>query len=662
MISSSSLVPISFFSFFFAQIHYTACTNFSFTTFSTQNQTISFSGGTTVSNGSLQLTDGRIRAQPSTAAYFTSPIQLWHRRTNETASFSTYFEFLISFPNGTGGGSSNSTSGFAFFLAPADDFDPRNSNSLSLSNATSLTKRLLAVEFDSFRDNSTSANSSSAAKSDALAAQVSYNSTSKALLVNVKNLQNSPNSSSLNLSHSVDMKQVLPDRVFVGFSATNGSGVALQRITKWNFTSDLEPEGPKKFTFKTWMLAPIVSLVLAMLVAASIYYLWRGKGSLRLKILYWLVVGLELMVRLACLPFSWCGSGKKKGEFSATLGESAMDDEFSTGTGPRRFSYRELAAATSDFSEKRLLGEGGFGGVYKGVLNQSGREVAVKKISSKSKQGRKEYASEVKIISRLRHRNLVQLLGWCHERGEFVLVYEFLPNGSLDSHLFDRKTSVLPWPIRFNVAVGLAKALLYLHEEWEQCVVHRDIKSSNVMLDSGFNAKLGDFGLARLVDHQLGQYATGLAGTLGYLAPECFNTGKASKESDVYSFGVVALEIATGRRAVEHGAMLEEEVRLVEWVWELNGRGRLLDAADRRLEMEYDAKEMERLMLVGLWSAHPDHQQRPSMREVIQAFTFEGVIPSLPKTMPVPVFAAPPVQGSNSSTPTVTFGSLTTGR
>ncbi|RWR77340.1 L-type lectin-domain-containing protein [Cinnamomum micranthum f. kanehirae] len=227
-----------------------------------------------------------------------------------------------------------------------------------------------------------------------------------------------------------------------------------------------------------------------------------------------------------------------------------MDDEFERGTGPKRFSFKELLLATRNFAEYGKLGEGGFGGVYRGFLGEMNLDVAVKRVLRGSKQGRKEYVSEVKTISRLRHRNLVQLLGWCHERGDLLLVYEFMPNGSLDFHLFNKKR-LLGWAVRYKIATGLASALLYLHEEWEQCVVHRDIKSSNVMLDSNFNAKLGDFGLARLVDHEHGLQTTVIAGTMGYLAPECVTTGKASKESDVYSFGVVALEIACGRRPVE---------------------------------------------------------------------------------------------------------------
>ncbi|XP_052204608.1 L-type lectin-domain containing receptor kinase IX.1-like isoform X3 [Diospyros lotus] len=318
-----------------------------------------------------------------------------------------------------------------------------------------------------------------------------------------------------------------------------------------------------------------------------------------------------------------------------------MDNDFEAGTGPKKFSYNELFLSTDSFSEEHKLGEGGFGGVYRGFLREPNSYVAVKRISKGSKQGIKEYASEVKIISRLRHRNLVQLVGWCHEKKQLLLVYEFMENGSLDSHLFKQKT-LLTWPIRYKIAQGLASGLLYLHEEWEQCVVHRDVKSSNVMLDSKFNAKLGDFGLARLVDHDKGSQTTVLAGTLGYMAPECVVTGKACKESDVYSFGIVALEIACGRKSIDH-TVPENQVRLVEWVWNLYGRGQLLDAVDPKIGMDFDQQEMETLMIVGLWCAHPDHNCRPSIRQAIQVLNFEAPLPILPATMPVATYYSSPL-------------------
>ena len=194
-----------------------------------------------------------------------------------------------------------------------------------------------------------------------------------------------------------------------------------------------------------------------------------------------------------------------------------IDNDFGKQIGPRKFSYNELARATSNFVEREKLGEGGFGGVYKGFIKDLNSYLAVKRISKGSRQGLKEYASELTVISQLRHRNLVQLIGWCHEKGELLLIYEFMPNGNLNFHLF-RAKSLLVWEVRYKIVQGLACGLFYLQQGWEQCVLHRDIKSSNVMLLANLTAKLGDFGLARLVDHGKQSKTTTLAGTVGYKA------------------------------------------------------------------------------------------------------------------------------------------------
>ncbi|KAL8170874.1 hypothetical protein V2J09_022678 [Rumex salicifolius] len=252
--------------------------------------------------------------------------------------------------------------------------------------------------------------------------------------------------------------------------------------------------------------------------------------------------------------------------------------------------------------------------------------------------------------TQLRHRNLVQLLGWCHDRGELLLVYEFMPNRSLDSHLFNPKLDFLPWETRYKIARGLSSALSYLHEEWEQSVVHRDIKCSNVMLDLNFNPKLGDFGLARLTDHDAGLQTTAVAGTPGYLAPECLLTGKFSKESDVYSFGIAALEIACGRKIIE---VKEEKgkVNLAEWVWDLYGKGIIVEAVDYRLEGEFDERQAECLMIVGLWCSHPDASCRPSIKQAITTLNFETPLPSLPPQLPVPVYLSPGMSFFSSYVP-----------
>ncbi|CAM0948993.1 unnamed protein product [Alopecurus aequalis] len=307
--------------------------------------------------------------------------------------------------------------------------------------------------------------------------------------------------------------------------------------------------------------------------------------------------------------------------------------------GPRRFSYEELTAATDNFSDNRALGRGGFGSVYRGFLSDMNREVAVKKVSETSRQGWKEFVAEVSIISRLRHRNLVQLIGWCHGGEDLLLVYELMHNGSLDTHLY-RPDSVLAWQIRYEIVLGIGSALLYLHQDSEQRVLHRDIKPSNIMLDASFTAKLGDFGLARLIIDGRKSHTTGIAGTMGYMDPESMLAGRASIESDVYSFGVLLLEVACGRRpalVLEDG----DVIHLVQWVWNFYGRGAILGASDEQLRGEFDGQEMERVMVVGLWCAHPDRSMRPSIRQAVNVLRFEAPLLNLPASMPVATYGPP---------------------
>lgn len=250
----------------------------------------------------------------------------------------------------------------------------------------------------------------------------------------------------------------------------------------------------------------------------------------------------------------------------------------STGSVPRH-SYRELKKATQGFSNKQKLGQGGFSTVYKGTLS-TGDVVAVKRM----KQGLRmelEFASEIQIISQIRHRNLLQLLGWSYKRGEALLVYQYMPNGSLDSYLFGKKRGVpnlINGEKRFSILVGVAAALEYLHEGLGECVLHRDVKAANVMLTESFEAMLGDFGLARLITHNQVVTMTA-AGTPGYVAPEVIYTGRATSKADVYSFGILALEVACGRRALDE-SLPPEEMQLVDWAWLLQQRGKLMDALD----------------------------------------------------------------------------------
>ncbi|KAH1084010.1 hypothetical protein J1N35_023771 [Gossypium stocksii] len=381
----------------------------------------------------------------------------------------------------------------------------------------------------------------------------------------------------------------------------------------------------------------------------------KSGGRISTATMAGIVAGATFATFLIVGIFWWNCCYKLDDEVSGVL----LGDEFQNGMELRKFSLVQIAKMTNNFNGEKL-GKGGFGVVYKGYLRDSDTYVAVKRIAKASKQGIKEYASEVKIISQLRHKNLVKLIGQCHEKGELILVYELMANGSLDSHLFKGKT-LLTWEVRFKIVQDLASALFYLHEEGDHCVLHRDIKASNIMLDSSFNAKLGDFGLARLVDHEKASQTTHLAGTLGYLAPECVSSGKASKESDVYSFGVVALEIACGRRSIE-SKHEESQVSLVAWVWDSYGSQRLLDVADPKLSMNFDAKQMECLLMIGLWCVHPDQHLRPSIRQTIQVLNFEAPLPKLPSTRPTATYNAQITSEIQTSEPCFSDMSVTAPR
>ncbi|KAF7068370.1 hypothetical protein CFC21_074141 [Triticum aestivum] len=233
-------------------------------------------------------------------------------------------------------------------------------------------------------------------------------------------------------------------------------------------------------------------------------------------------------------------------------------------------------------------------------------------------------------MSQLRHRNIVQLVGWCRRRrGGLALVYELVDGGSLDTHLYN-PDRCLTWLERYNIALGLGSALRYLHTDCHQCVVHGDIKPANVMLDASGSAKLGDFGLARLVDHGAEPRTTQVvAGTLGYIDPEFVSSRRPSAESDVYSFGVVLLEIACGRRPASRRTG-QASAALLASVRDLYHRNLIVDAADRRLDDEFDKLQMERLLVTGLWCVHHDPLQRPSVTQAMDVLRSEdGRLPVL---------------------------------
>ncbi|CAN7078555.1 unnamed protein product [Brassica oleracea var. botrytis] len=282
---------------------------------------------------------------------------------------------------------------------------------------------------------------------------------------------------------------------------------------------------------------------------------------------------------------------------------------------PYTFSYSELKNATQDFNPSSKLGEGGFGSVYKGKLND-GREIAVKVLSVGSQHGKGQFVAEIVAISAVMHRNLVQLYGCCYEGDHRLLVYEYLPNGSLDQALFGGdKTSNLDWSTRFEICMGVARGLAYLHEEASVCIVHRDVKASNILLDSNLVPKVSDFGLAKLYDDKKTHISTRVAGTIGYLAPEYAMRGHLTEKADVYAFGIVALELVSGRKNTNVNLDSEKKY-LLQWAWNLHQDGREAELIDQDLT-EFNMEEVKRVIGIALLCTYSSHSLRPPMSRVV---------------------------------------------
>ncbi|CAM6024582.1 unnamed protein product [Sphagnum balticum] len=285
------------------------------------------------------------------------------------------------------------------------------------------------------------------------------------------------------------------------------------------------------------------------------------------------------------------------------------------------FTIEELAAATGGFSNENLLGEGGFGKVYKGTL-PSGAIVAVKQLTVGGGQGDREFRAEVEIISRVHHRHLVSLVGYCVLDTQRILVYDFVANDTLERNLHGAGMPTMDWPTRLKIGLGAARGLAYLHEDCHPRIIHRDIKSSNILLDENFEAQVADFGLAKLSSDTHTHVSTRVMGTFGYLAPEYAASGKLSDRSDVYSFGVVLLELVTGRRPIDACQPPGEE-NLVEWARPklshiLEG-GSLEELVDSKLEGEYDESEMFRMIETAAACVRYSALKRPRMAQVVRA-------------------------------------------
>ncbi|KAG6627488.1 putative receptor-like protein kinase At4g00960 [Carya illinoinensis] len=300
---------------------------------------------------------------------------------------------------------------------------------------------------------------------------------------------------------------------------------------------------------------------------------------------------------------------------SRTTGEDAADDDAVADSWDLFFELRFLQIATNDFSEINKLGHGGFGPVYKGLM-PSGQQIAVKKLSLDSRQGLREFTNEVKLLLKTQHKNLVTLLGCCAEGPEKMLVYEYLPNKSLDYFLFDKsKSASLDWSTRFRIVTGVARGLLYLHEEAPERIIHRDIKASNILLDENLNPKISDFGLARLFPGEDTHVNTfRISGTHGYMAPEYAMHGYLSVKTDVFSYGILVLEIVSGRKNHDgqHGA---EKADLLSYTWMLHQKGRALELVDPSCT-KFNNDEAAMCIQLGLLCCQQSVPERPDMNAV----------------------------------------------
>ncbi|WOG88335.1 hypothetical protein DCAR_0207570 [Daucus carota subsp. sativus] len=304
-----------------------------------------------------------------------------------------------------------------------------------------------------------------------------------------------------------------------------------------------------------------------------------------------------------------------------------LSEELKISSKLRKFSFSELKSATRNFRPESLLGEGGFGCVFKGWINEhgttpvrpgTGLTVAVKTLNNNGLQGHKEWLAEVNFLGDLLHPNLVKLNGYCIEDDKRLLVYEFMPRGSLENHLF-RRSLPLPWPVRMKIALGAATGLAFLHEEAERPVIYRDFKSSNILLDADYNAKLSDFGLAKDgPDGDNTHVSTRVMGTYGYAAPEYVMTGHLTSKSDVYSFGVVLLEMLTGRRSMDKHRPNGEH-NLVEWARPcLVDRRKFYKLVDPRLNGRFSLKGAQKTVQLAAHCLSRDPKTRPLMSEVVQ--------------------------------------------
>ncbi|KAI5674599.1 hypothetical protein M9H77_14963 [Catharanthus roseus] len=307
---------------------------------------------------------------------------------------------------------------------------------------------------------------------------------------------------------------------------------------------------------------------------------------------------------------------------SSTLRSDQLDNELSGVYKVNLYTYKELRAATNDFSPINKIGEGGFGSVYKGKL-KNGKMAAIKVLSTESTQGVKEFLTEIQVISEIEHENLVKLYGCCAEGNHRILVYNYLENNSLAQTLLDGRCNIpFSWQIRTKLSIGVARGLAFLHEDVRPHIIHRDIKASNILLDKDLTPKISDFGLAKLIPPNMTHVSTRVAGTIGYLAPEYAVRGQLTRKADIYSFGVLLIEIVSGRCNTNTRLPIEEQY-LLERTWKLYERRELVELIDISMNGEFDAEQACRFLKIGLLCTQDSPKLRPSMSTVVKMLSGE---------------------------------------
>ncbi|XP_042036658.1 L-type lectin-domain containing receptor kinase S.6-like [Salvia splendens] len=561
-------------------------------------------------------------------AFFSKQVRFLDRSTNATASFSCRFSFTAS----TSLNSCPSGDAVAFIIASSTaDFIPQDS--------------YLAVEFDTNTSRVAIAVDNTAPASSA-AAEINLNDGRE--VTSWIEYRHSDTTIRVWISHSnrirprqpilaskIDLSTLFKESMSVGFTAANVRGSSAYTVERWRFKTFLGIVPPTMAMdgLKTGDCS-VCSQFDTTIEFGSFQHRRMRKEILILVVV--LTTFAALTVLFGAAVVACVCAVRRHGCKRAQKQRQAY--HFHDGrTVPMMLSLSEIRSATNGFSHDRIIGEGGSSVVYVGKIPHCGT-VAIKRFNHENHYdepsfSRVPFNTEFATMAGcLRHKNLVQMQGWCCEMNELVLVYEYMANGSLDKILHGRApcSRLLTWEKRHNIVLGVASALIYLHEECDSQIIHRDVKTCNILLDVELNAKLGDFGLAEVFRQSLRGMEGGRDGTMGYLAPEYAFSGIPTVKTDVYSFGVVVLEVASGRRPVDKMGCL-----LSEHVWGMWERGGLVEAADPKLVGRFSRGEMERMLVVGLACVHPNGEMRPRMREAARMLRGEAPLPALPTKRPV---------------------------